>query len=106
MKLPKGFGGQGFGSVLKQAQDAMARAQDLEGELENERVPVDKGPVKAIFDGTGKLLKIHIEPAIVDPEDVEALEDLIVSIVREGFEIATQIRNAKVQQIMPNIPGL
>jgi len=106
MKLPKGFGGQGFGSVLKQAQDAMARAQDLEGELENELVPVGKGPVKAIFGGTGKLLNIHIEPSVVDPDDVEALEDLIVSIVREGFEIATQIRNAKVQSIMPNIPGL
>ncbi len=106
MKLPRGFGGQGFSSALQQAQAAMARAQTLEDELANERVGVDKGPVKAIFDGTGKLIKIGIDPAIVDPEDVEALEDLIVSAVRDGFETATAIRNQRVQEIMPNIPGL
>lgn len=106
MKLPKNFGGQGFGNMLQQAQAAMARAADLEEELAAERFPVDKGVVKAIFDGTGALVAIKIDPAIVDPNDVEALEDLICSTVREGFAQATTIRNAKVQQIMPNIPGL
>jgi DNA-binding YbaB/EbfC family protein len=106
MKLPKNFGPQGFGGMMQQMQSAMARAKDLEAELENERVPVDKGPVKALFDGTGRLLKIAIDPAIVDPDDVESLEDLIVSTVRDGFEISTNIRNAKVQGIMPNLPDI
>lgn len=105
MKLPKNFGGQGFGNMMKQAQQAMARAQTLEQELALEQIPVDKGPVKAVFDGTGKIVKISIDKSVVDPEDVEALEDLIVSAVREGFEKATELRNAKVQEIMPNIPG-
>jgi len=106
MKLPKGFGGQGFGGALQQAQQAMARAQQLEAELANERIPIDKGPVKAIFDGTGQLVAIKIDKSVVDPEDVEALEDLIVSTVRDGFTTATDSRNARVQAIMPNIPGL
>jgi len=106
MKLPKNFGGQGFGNMMKQAQQAMARAQTLEQELALEQIPVDKGPVKAVFDGTGKIVKISIDKSVVDPEDVEALEDLIVSAIREGFEKATELRNAKVQEIMPNIPGL
>lgn len=106
MKLPKNFGGQGFGNMLKQAQDAMARAQDLEQELAAERLSVDKGPIKMVFAGTGELMKIQIDPSIVDPEDVESLEDLIVSAVRAGFQQATELRNAKVQQIVPNIPGL
>lgn len=106
MKLPKNFGGQGFGNMMKQMQDAMARAQTLETELEAERIGVDKGPVKALFDGTGRLLKITIEPSVVDPEDVEALEDLIVSAVRDGFEGAVQLRNNKVQGIMPNLPDI
>jgi len=106
MKLPKGFGGQGFGGAIQQAQQAMARAQQLEAELANERIPIDKGPVKAVFDGTGKMVTIKIDKSVVDPEDVEALEDLIVSAVRDGFETATEARNAKVQAIMPNIPGL
>jgi DNA-binding YbaB/EbfC family protein len=106
MKLPKNFGPQGFGGMMQQMQSAMARAKDLEVELESERIPIDKGPVKALFDGTGRLLKIAIDPAIVDPEDVESLEDLIVSTVRDGFEMSTNIRNAKVQGIMPNLPDI
>ena len=106
MKLPKGFGGQGFGGMLKQAQDAMARAQALEEELASERLVVDKGPVKAVFDGTGQIQSLKIDKSVVDPEDVEALEDLIISAVRGGFEQATEMRNTRVQAIMPNVPGL
>ncbi len=92
--------------MLKQAQDAMQKAQELEGELANERIAIDKGPVKAIFDGTGVLVSIKIDKDILDPEDVEALEDLIVSTMRDGSERATTMRNERVQSIMPNIPGL
>lgn len=106
MKLPKNFGGQGFGQILDQAKQAVARAHELEEELEKERIKVDRGPVKAIFDGTGQLLKIEIEKSIVDPEDIETLEDLIVSTVKAGFSSATELRNARVQQIVPNVPGL
>jgi nucleoid-associated protein EbfC len=106
MKLPKGFGGQGFGGMLQQAQQAMARAQQLEEELARERIPIDKGPVKAVFDGRGQIVQLKIEKSVVDPEDIEALEDLIVSAVRDGFTTATDAREAKVQAIMPNIPGI
>lgn len=106
MKLPKNFGGQGFGAMMEQAKAAMARAQDLEEELEKERIGIDRGPVKAIFDGTGQLLKIQIDKSAVDPEDIETLEDLIVSTVKAGFSQATELRNARVQTILPNVPGL
>src|SRR5277367_5224345 len=99
MKLPKNFGPQGFGGMMQQMQTAMARAKTLEDELANERITVDKGPVKALFNGTGEILKVAIDPSIVDPEDVEALEDLIVSAVRDGFNQATELRNMRVQGI-------
>jgi len=92
--------------MMRQAQEAMARAQTLEQELALERIEIDKGPVKATFDGTGQMLKLSISKEVLDPDDVEALEDLIVSAVREGFEKSTERRNEKVQEIMPNIPGL
>jgi DNA-binding YbaB/EbfC family protein len=106
MKLPKNFGGQGFGGMMKQMQDAMARAQSLEEELQNERIGVDKGPVKALFDGTGQMLKLSIDPSIVDKDDVEMLEDLVLSAVRDGFNASTELRNSKVQGIMPNVPDI
>lgn len=106
MKLPKSFGGQGFAGALQQAQQAMARAQDLEKELANERIHIDKDMVKAVFAGTGEMVSIKIDPAIYDGEDMETLEDLIVSVVRDGFTRATEIRDAKVKEIMPNVPGM
>jgi DNA-binding YbaB/EbfC family protein len=106
MKLPKNFGGQGFGGMMSQMKDAMARAKELETELEAERIGIDKGPVKALFDGAGNMLKLSIDKSVVDPEDVEMLEDMIVSAVRDGFQASTDLRNAKVQGIMPNLPDI
>lgn len=106
MKLPKGFGGQGFGGYLQQAQQAMARAKNLESELADERLDIDKGPIKAVFNGQGELVSVKIDKSIVDPEDVEALEDLIVGCVRDGFAKALELRNEKLAEIMPNVPGL
>jgi DNA-binding YbaB/EbfC family protein len=110
MKLPKGFGGQGFGGMMAKAQEAMARAQNLEVELANERITIDKGPVKAVVAGTGQLVKISLDKTVVDPEDIEALEDLIVSAVRDGFDKATEIRARRVEEITKgsglDLPGL
>jgi DNA-binding YbaB/EbfC family protein len=106
MKLPKHFGGQGFGGMMQQMQSAMARAKNLEEELAQERVEIDKGPIKAVFTGSGELMSIKLDPSVVDPEDIEALEDLIVSVVRDGFTKTTELRNAKVQEIMPNVPEI
>ncbi|MCW5944093.1 MAG: YbaB/EbfC family nucleoid-associated protein [Fimbriimonadaceae bacterium] len=106
MKLPKHFGGQGFQGMMSQVQGAMARAQNLEDELAAERIPIDKGQVKAVFNGRGELLKLSLDPAIVDPEDIEGLEDLIVGTIRDGFTKATELRDAKVQSILPNMPDI
>ena len=92
--------------MMQKMQSAMAEAQSLESELEAMRLQVDKGPVKALFAGTGELLKLTIDPAIVDPADVESLEDLITSAIRDGFSQATELRSSRVQSIMPNLPDI
>lgn len=106
MKLPKGFGGQGIGGYMQQAKSAMARAQNLEAELQEERLEVDKGPVKAVFNGQGEIVSLKLDASVVDPDDVEALEDLIVGCLKDGFTKAVELRNAKLAEIMPNIPGM
>lgn len=106
MKLPKQFGGVGMSGLMQRAQEAMQKAQRLEEDLANERIEIDKGPVKATFAGTGEIVKISLDKSVVDPEDVEALEDLIVSAVRDGFTQATTMRNERVQEIMPNVPNI
>jgi DNA-binding YbaB/EbfC family protein len=106
MKLPRNFGGSGFTGMLKQAQEAMAKAQQLEEDLAEERIEIDKGPVKATFNGKAEIMKLKIDPSVVDPSDVEALEDLILSAVRDGFNQATEMRQQRVQEIMPNMPNI
>lgn len=107
MKLPKNFGGgSNFGDIMRKAQEAMQRAKTLEDELAAERIEVDKGVVKATFDGRGQIVGLKIAPEVVDPNDVEMLEDLIVSCLKDGFERATELRGKKVQEITPDIPGL
>ena len=106
MKLPKGFGGQGFAGALQQAQQSMAQVQNLEAELKQQRFDIDKGGVKVTFDGTGEMQAIKIDPSAFDAEDMGMLEDLIVAACRDGFTQATETREARVKQIMPNVPGL
>lgn len=109
MKLPKGFGGQGMSGMLAKAQAAMARAQNLDSELAVERINIDKGPVKAVFNGLGEIGAIKIDPSVVDPNDIEALEDLVVSAVRDGFTQAVELREKRTREIMkdmPDIPGM
>lgn len=106
MKLPKGFGGQGFGGMMNQLQGAMARAQSLEDELAKEHIAVDKGPVKAKFNGKGEIQELKIDRSVVDPDDIEALEDLVLSAVRDGFDRATQLRADRLNEILPNMPNI
>jgi len=102
MKLPKNFGG-GMGNLVQQAQQAMEKAKQLEADMEDERIPIDKGPVKVVVNGAGKLITLKIDPSAVDPEDLESLEDLIVSAARDGFDRANEERNAKMQSLMPGL---
>jgi len=109
MKLPKNFGGQGFGGMMENMKGAMARAQNLEAELATMRIESETGPIKVVFDGTGLLQKISIDKSIIDPEDSEMLEDMVLSAVRAGFEKSVEIRATKTKEItdgLPDFPGL
>ena len=106
MKLPKNFGGGGFQGMMAQMQSAMAQAQQLEEELKSTAIPIQNGPIQALFDGTGEMQRLKIDPSVVDPEDVEGLEDLIVATMRAGFAAATDLREGKVKGILPNVPEI
>ena len=102
MKIPKGFGN--FGSMMKQAQEAMQRAQQMEEDLKLEEITVDKNGVQVKLNGAGEILSIKLEPEIVDVNDIESLEDTLVIALREGFEKAGELRQKRVQEITANIP--
>lgn len=102
MKLPKGFGGQGFGGMMAKAQEAMAQAQNLEVELAQERINVERNGVKIVIAGNGDFISLNLDKEIIDPEDKEMLEDLLVAAIRDAFTQATDMRQKRVDAITKN----
>jgi DNA-binding YbaB/EbfC family protein len=67
------------------------------------------GVVKVRATGKGDIIDIKIAKEAVDPEDVEMLQDLVVTAVREAIDKANALRTERLQAVMPanlNIPGL
>lgn len=97
--------------MMKQLQDAMEKAQNLENELAAQTFETKAGGGMVIltFNGLGQPQSVKISKEVVDPEDVEMLEDMILGAVRDGFDHAVRIREektAEIQAAMPKIPGM
>ena len=108
--MSKGFGGgAGFGGLgdmnklMKQAQKMQQDMLDAQGKLEEIRVEATSGGgmVKAIVTGKGKLVDLEIKPEAVDPDDVEMLQDLIITAIREAEDKAEETQT----EIMKGVPG-
>ncbi len=113
----KNMGGMGgFGDLLKQAQKMAEDAKRIDDELGAETVQASSGGgmVTAVVTGKGQLMDITIDPQVVDPEDVEMLQDLVVTAVREALEKAEELRTERLSSVtggmgLPGglgIPGL
>ena len=111
----RGFGNMGglgnMGSIMKQVQKAMEQAQKMEQELAATRVEgsAGGGMVRVEATGAGQIEAVHIDPQVVDPEDVEMLQDLIVSAVRDALQKAAELKQQHLGQLTGGMglpPGL
>jgi DNA-binding YbaB/EbfC family protein len=80
---------------LQKMQEDMQAAQDA---LANATVEASAGGgvVKATVTGEGELRRVSIDPSVVDPEDVETLEDLVVAAVSEAMRQAKDMQQEKL----------
>ncbi len=111
-KMPNPFGG-GFNiqSMMKQVQKFAEDTQRTEEELASEMIEVSSGGgmVTAVVNGMAELVEVKIAPEVVDPEDVEMLQDLVTSAVREALEQATERRKERMQALTGGLdlpPGM
>lgn len=99
-----------MGKMMKQVQKMQKDMEKMQKELEERTVEatVGGGVVKVIANGKKELLEIEIEPEVVDPEDIEMLQDLILAAVNEALNNADEMVAAEMQKITGgmNIPGL
>ncbi len=100
----------GMGNMMKQVQKMAADTERIEAELGELRIEASSGGgmVTAAVSGKSELLDIKINREVVDPDDVEMLQDLVVSAVREALETAQQTKADRLSDLTGgmNIPGL
>ena len=100
----------GLGKFLKQAQKMQEQMQQVQDELAQREVEgtAGGGAVKAIAKCDGSLVSVKIDPKVVDPKDVEMLEDLVVGAVANALEIAKKTQSDEMGKVTAgmNIPGL
>ncbi len=107
-----GFGGNpNMGNIMKQAQKMQKEMAKLQEELESKTVEATAGggAVKVIASGKKEILEININPDVVDPDDVEMLQDLILAAINEALRKAEEMLSGEMGKItggLGGIPGL
>ncbi len=98
------------GSTLKQVQELQAKMMEAQEALGQQTVTtsVGGGAVTVVMTGHHKLQSIAISPEVIDPEDVEMLQDLIIAAINEASDKAAELAAQNLASITGalGIPGL
>jgi len=96
-------------NIIKQAQKMQKKMQEAQEDLETKLVEATAGGgmIKAVVDGKKVLKEIIIDKDVVDPDDVEMLQDMIVAVVNEAMKKAEEEVNKEMSKITGgiNMPG-
>ncbi|WP_230467609.1 YbaB/EbfC family nucleoid-associated protein [Lujinxingia vulgaris] len=97
-------------SLVRQAQKMQSRITKVQEEIGNKTIEASTGGgmVTAVVNGKQELLQIKINPDVVDPSDVEVLEEMVLGAVNQAMEMAGEMMNSEIEKITGglNIPGL
>lgn len=101
---------KGLGNFMKQAQLMQQKMMRLQEELEKKEVEATAGGgmVTAVVNGKQRLVSLKIERDVVDPDDVEMLQDLVVAAVNEAIKKSQEMMQQEMGKLTGgmNIPGL
>jgi len=101
----------GTGDIMKQAQKMQEKMQKIQDELADLQVEASSGGgmVTVVANGKQEILEVRIDKQVVDPEDVEMLEDLVVAAVNQAMEKAQELANDEMGKaaggMLGNLPG-
>ncbi|EDT74973.1 YbaB/EbfC family nucleoid-associated protein [Clostridium butyricum] len=107
--FPGGFGGGGnMNNLMKQAQKLQKQMEDMQKEIETKEfeASVGGGAVVVKVNGKKEVSAINIKPEVVDPDDVEMLEDLVLSAVNEAMKKADEETSSKMGKLTGGMGGL
>ncbi len=99
-----------FGNIMKQAKKIQEKMASMQAELESRTVEATAGGgmVTVVVNGKFEILSLKIDKEVVNPEDVDMLQDLVMAAMNEGIRKAQEMASAEMAKITGgfNIPGL
>lgn len=110
--LPKGIGGgpQNMQSMIKQAQKMQEQMEQLKEELDAREYTVQAGggAVTVVINGKKEIQKIDISKDIVDPDDIETLEDVLTAAFNEAIKRVEDTNENEMSKVTGSLslPGM
>ncbi len=104
-----GFGGgQNMQQLMRQAQKLQQQMQEAQEKLDEAEYEASSGGgmVKVTVTGKRELKSIVIDPQVVDPDDVEMLQDLVLAAVNEALRTGEEAREAAMSRMAPGMGGM
>ena len=99
-----------MGNMMKQAQKLQSKMLKLQEELAEKTVEASSGGgmIKVVANGKQQVLSIQIEKEVVDPEDVEMLQDLLLAAVNDALTRSQEMVSGEMSKLTGglSIPGL
>jgi DNA-binding YbaB/EbfC family protein len=101
---------KGMGNMMKQAQQLQSKMMKLQEELADKTVESSSGGgmVKVTANGRQQIISIQIEKEVIDPDDVEMLQDLVLAAINDALAKAQEMVSSEMGKLTGglNIPGL
>ena len=111
-RLPAGYGGGGVGNMqqmLRQAQKMQEAMAEKQAELEEKEYTTTAGGgvVEVTINGKKEITALNLKPEIVDPDDLDMLQDLVMAAVNEAIRTVEEASSAEMSKITGsmNMPG-
>ncbi len=110
-RVPKNIGGaQNMNSMIKQAQKMQDEITELQNEIEARDFSATSGggQVEVVVTGAKNIKSLTIKPEVVDPDDIEMLQDLVVSAINEAMANVEKTTEEEMNKITGGVslPGL
>ena len=99
-----------MGNMMKQAQKMQAKLAEMQEQLKSETLEASAGGgmVRVVITGDMQIRELSIDPAAIDPDDVEMLQDMVAAAVNEAIRSAQELASRRMGEITGgmNVPGM
>ena len=107
---PQGMGGGNMQKQLQQMQAMQKQMEQVQAELEEKEITTTAGggAVSVTANGKREIVNLTLDKDVVDPDDVEMLQDLVIAAVNEAMRQVEEMSNEEMGKVTGglNIPGL